>query len=973
MSKNGKAYTVERTIHFTRKRGTAEEYGDPKQDAVLTEPDGLTVRGQEKVNARCSELLGMDVEQFRKIIMLAQGEFREFLKANSEKKNEILGRLFDNSAFTRYQNLIGGARAMLQERRRENQEKLTALIREGFPEEEQVNYHPESPDFLDRLARLVREDEERLAELGKRKEAALELLAKLNKRHGEAALVNRDLEELDKQRERMALLTSREGEIKALKQRTETAAAALRAVKPGMDARTKAEDALRKGAEELRRLEAMMQACERELENALAAAAGDAEAKARTEALGQDIHALREQLPRYREMEEKVRARDAAALAERKAGADREASEQRARALKEEQDGIAEVLEALKDIDHLTEERAKQEEEARKAVEALTGKGGVAERARALKAEEAGLRADEIRLAELSRKALEAENRHHDLYRRFIAGQAGLLAETLRQRIDAEGEAACPVCGALHRRGDETHLARMAENTPDEKKVEAAKKAAEQAEASRKGQDAAVQEKRAGLERNRHELLMKAFPLFPDCAWESLSSEAFLEAEERRLRERSREAAAALRDARNKRAERDGALRAQAENRENLERVARQIEELKAEESRQHAAFAAAQSAAEAMRRTLKLASAEETEQQIAAWEREQEALQRDIRAHEKAETDARAALNRTKGSLEGKRNEIPSLREALALAEEALKKALAEHGFPEEKDALAALEPIGRADGEQWLQQQNQTIHDFVLDWRNTKALIASLEEKTEGKRKTDLKELGDQINARKAEQALADSEYNAGNAALSAHRRILDRARETKQALSLTDGAWQRLNALGTLALGSAGDGGKISFDRYVMGAVFRDILEMANRRINIMSGGRYELVHKKDTDRKNAKAGLEIEVLDTATGRVRPSSLLSGGEGFYASLSLALGLSDAVQNHAGGKKLDALFIDEGFGTLSPDVLDKAMEVLNQLSAGNRLVGIISHVDKLDESIPQKIRVTCDERGSHAKQELS
>ena len=170
----------------------------------------------------------------------------------------------------------------------------------------------------------------------------------------------------------------------------------------------------------------------------------------------------------------------------------------------------------------------------------------------------------------------------------------------------------------------------------------------------------------------------------------------------------------------------------------------------------------------------------------------------------------------------------------------------------------------------------------------------------------------------------------------------------------------------------MGSTGEGGKLSFDRYVMGAVFREILEMANRRIDIMSGGRYELIHKQEADRKNAKAGLEIEVRDTATDRNRPSSLLSGGEGFYASLSLALGLSDVVQMHAGGRKLDALFIDEGFGTLSPDVLDKALEVLGQLSAGDRLVGIISHVDKLDESIPQKLRVYCDETGSHVHPEL-
>jgi DNA repair exonuclease SbcCD ATPase subunit len=97
------------------------------------------------------------------------------------------------------------------------------------------------------------------------------------------------------------------------------------------------------------------------------------------------------------------------------------------------------------------------------------------------------------------------------------------------------------------------------------------------------------------------------------------------------------------------------------------------------------------------------------------------------------------------------------------------------------------------------------------------------------------------------------------------------------------------------------------------------------------------------------------------------------LSGGEAFFTSLSLALGLSDVVQNHAGGKKLDTLFIDEGFGSLSDDVLDKALDVLNQLTEGNRLVGIISHVDKLGESIPQKIRVKNTDKGSTLSLELA
>ena len=138
------------------------------------------------------------------------------------------------------------------------------------------------------------------------------------------------------------------------------------------------------------------------------------------------------------------------------------------------------------------------------------------------------------------------------------------------------------------------------------------------------------------------------------------------------------------------------------------------------------------------------------------------------------------------------------------------------------------------------------------------------------------------------------------------------------------------------------------------------------MANRRLDRMSGGRYELVLRVGANRANARAGLDVDVLDYNTGQRRPSGSLSGGEAFFTSLSLALGLSDVVQNHAGGRQMDALFIDEGFGTLSEGYLDMALDVLNQLTEGNRLVGIISHVDKLDESIPQKLRVTSGEVGS-------
>lgn len=135
--------------------------------------------------------------------------------------------------------------------------------------------------------------------------------------------------------------------------------------------------------------------------------------------------------------------------------------------------------------------------------------------------------------------------------------------------------------------------------------------------------------------------------------------------------------------------------------------------------------------------------------------------------------------------------------------------------------------------------------------------------------------------------------------------------------------------------------------------------------------MSGGRYELVHQVGgvNATKAKQIGFEIEVLDITTGKQRDAKSLSGGETFLTSLSLALGLSDVITQRAGANKVEAMFIDEGFGSLDPDALDTALSVLLNLSGGDCVIGIISHVDKLLESIPDKISVTADEKGSHAE----
>ena len=157
-----------------------------------------------------------------------------------------------------------------------------------------------------------------------------------------------------------------------------------------------------------------------------------------------------------------------------------------------------------------------------------------------------------------------------------------------------------------------------------------------------------------------------------------------------------------------------------------------------------------------------------------------------------------------------------------------------------------------------------------------------------------------------------------------------------------------------------------GKITLEQYIQAAGFDGIISAANRRLLPMSEGQYELFRQEDSLGKKSNNFLDLEVLDNHTGHRRPVCNLSGGESFKASLSLALGLSDTVSSNLGGVQMDALFIDEGFGTLDKRSIDNAMDILINLSGTNKLVGVISHREELIENIPQQIRVTKTKDGS-------
>ncbi|GAA1700246.1 SMC family ATPase [Microbacterium sediminicola] len=177
--------------------------------------------------------------------------------------------------------------------------------------------------------------------------------------------------------------------------------------------------------------------------------------------------------------------------------------------------------------------------------------------------------------------------------------------------------------------------------------------------------------------------------------------------------------------------------------------------------------------------------------------------------------------------------------------------------------------------------------------------------------------------------------------------------------------DARHRSLTRLANTLAGRAPNTKRMTLETFVLAAELEEIVAAANVRLAEMSGGRYRLQHTDALARRNAASGLGIEVHDVYTGRARPPQSLSGGETFLASLALALGLAEVVTARAGGVALDTLFIDEGFGSLDAETLDLAMRTLDDLRAGGRVVGVISHVETMKEQLPAGLTVEATAQG--------
>ena len=360
-------------------------------------------------------------------------------------------------------------------------------------------------------------------------------------------------------------------------------------------------------------------------------------------------------------------------------------------------------------------------------------------------------------------------------------------------------------------------------------------------------------------------------------------------------------------------------------------------------------------------------------------------AAYRDSLALEKEIKDLETRISSFEKSLEQaeeKRKNAETIYQALKEQKELLEKQAGEFlKVSEEKNRILKIK-VAEAGFTDWFEcsrymkevpqleayENDLKIYDQSVHAEEEK--IKGEKEKTAGKTKPDMNDwnekrmkLLESMKGFAAEKAEKETELKKQKETLKKLYQLKETQKEIGEKYSLVAHLWEIAQGKET----------GINLERFVLGALLDAVTEKANLRLMEMSGNRYELLRKRgERSDGRKKAGLDLEVFDGNTGRARPAATLSGGETFLASLSLALGLADVVQEYAGGVHLDAMFIDEGFGSLDSESLDLAMKTLQELKGQNRLIGLISHVGGLEERIPAKLRVTKTQTGSTAAFEM-
>ena len=968
-SHQGKNYHVLREPSYERKKQRGTGFVLVKENAVFYEEGMAPIEGLVKVNAAVKELLHIDEKQFKQIAMIAQGEFWDLLNAKTEQRTEILRTIFLTNG---YKNI---------EYKLKDRMDASYGVKKKTEDSILQYFGDVSADENGELAEALLELQERLNGAGSvwNLEEMLQLLEMLiqsdkESLKGKKSELKQAVEELEKDQELLATaktnnefirrlgellaeqktLEERKKEIEEIEVLLHRQKAATHEVHPAYRQwKTKADEILATKSE--------IQSKKEKLAEAMETAQKRTEELSIAEQKRGKAEELQRKIDKINEEEEKYQQREKLGKMLEQMEASQKAIAEEEKQLRESEETLKQKIQTLRQTINELKARPTELQVAKVEGDKITD---TISEMKTLLGEQLLERSKRRKTLEKKQKEFLSAREKFDVAsekrskaeRMLEDCRAGILAQGL-----TEGKK-CPVCGSTHH----PELAILPKTAITEEEFEQIK--TEEASLQEKKNAANTMAEKAKTAVEEFEEQFRSAML--DCLEQPMLAMDTTGASVDELISMLEQA-------------KDFAEQKQRENTKlqhtlekdciALEIAEKSLDKAQGEES-QHLVFTketldhkkqTTENTIIETRTTLKTLS----NLSFSTWKEASEAR---LEA-----TETAANILNTIKEAENNKKEADSEVTSLQSASQTLVDALANQE-KDEKSLRAILDETLRKQrfesieemlplvvGEARLREKEKIINEYHQAVVTNQTQLELAKEDAKDKKLVDIEELQTLCKEQKQVVEAIRKIVNV------TEHRITSNAEKQKQiqAQRSTLEKAQKEYAIGKrlyeLVRGTTGNG-KITLEQYIQAAGFDGIIAAANRRLHPMSDGQYELYRKEDSLGKKSNNFLDLEVLDNYTGHRRPVGNLSGGESFKASLSLALGLSDTVSSNLGGIQMDALFVDEGFGTLYRKSIENAMDILVNLSGNNKLVGIISHREELMENIPQQIKVKKTKEGS-------
>ncbi|HPF06262.1 MAG TPA: AAA family ATPase [Spirochaetota bacterium] len=914
-----KLYRIKRSPKQNLNKKKGEGTREVNQEAALWHVDNnsdFIITGASKVTEKIEDLLGFSSGQFRQVIVLPQGKFRELLASKGEGREEILKVLFATERFTDIQEMIKNRAGDVRRKLDDLSLERDAVLRgEGV----------ESADELAAKASSFKTEAEGLGKKLKKLESEEK---KLREEMKAAAVIEARFSERDMAQEALKILQAREDEIKKDSQLIE----ACRRARGLTD--------VYKGLSDERNI---CSGVEEKLKTALENLQSSEKAKKSAEKLINKIPERRDELSNIekelyrfestRTIYTELAKTDEEIELSEKLKSDSEKRFQVSVDKKRELDaGLQSVNKQLTEA----EVAAAKIETLKLSLERITSAGKkIAEIEKAtevIRQLEKEIPQIEKKYSEVSAEAVKLGKLREDAEERWRRGQAAILASGLKI-----GEP-CPVCGSLH------HPAPADPDNiiPGKDQIEKLKSEEKSADGEARILEKEIIKKRAELESIKGQ--MPSADDLPE-EYSALNRDD--------LKKKYRDESAELEKLSLKKTEAEHLKKKLPEYEKNYSEAVADEEKALSEIKNTEVALASLYSRREHLVTGIPegINNLKELLERIASLSERSSEIRGYIKQSEDTWKESSEKFTAAE-TLYAKINEdYKSARERLSAGEAEFRRRLQNDGFESESEFSQLLA------GSSNIKELEEGVEKYKRDLISAKGRFERAAAGIAEMNRPDIASISEKIESvRSGSDHLIGGLKGAQSEAIRLES-IAARIKSIEKRASEEEESFSVMQKLADIANGR--NSRRITFQRYVLQSLFDEVLMIASNRLERMSRGRYRLISPGKLHDRRASGGLDLEVFDEYTGYSRPVVTLSGGEAFLASLSLALGLADLVQQYSGGMQLDTVFIDEGFGSLDSETLDLAINTLLDLQSSGRLVGIISHVNELKERIDARLEV--------------